>query len=311
MNMYLLLKKAGLALAESFRAFRTTPSPRLMMTLLVKNEEDMLEDNLLFHKAMGVDGFIVTDNNSTDRTPDIICKYLRKGWIKEAILEKGSGYRQKQWVDRMIWKAKTVYKADWVINADADELWHSPSGNLKDELSATRCNVLKCEVRNVYPEEGKPFRRWNRTVKPVSLPELYGLPRYSLFDRQYGKVIHRTAGYLQIAMGNHKVAIFPRRSARAKVVIYHYNIRGKRHFMQKMINGGEQLEQNSNRNGGSHWRHFYRLYREGMLEEEYGRVIGTPAFDRLCRDGFIREDNTIPDFFRLHADGQPESHETD
>lgn len=121
MSLY-LLKKVGFALAESFKAFRLTPSPRLIMTLLVKNEEDVLEDNLLFHKAMGVDGFIITDNNSTDRTSEIIRKYKEKGWVKEVIEETATNYEQKEWVDRMIWKAKTVYKADWVINADADEL---------------------------------------------------------------------------------------------------------------------------------------------------------------------------------------------
>ena len=53
------------------------------MTLLVKTKKGMLEENLQFHKAMGVDGFIITDNNSTDSTPDIIRKYKQKGWIKE------------------------------------------------------------------------------------------------------------------------------------------------------------------------------------------------------------------------------------
>lgn len=106
---------------------------------------------------MGVDGFIITDNNSTDRTSEIIRKYKEKGWVKEVIEETATNYEQKEWVDRMIWKAKTVYKADWVINADADELWYSPSGNLKTELSATHVNVLNCEMRSVYPEEGKPI----------------------------------------------------------------------------------------------------------------------------------------------------------
>ena len=60
------------ALADLPASFRRTRKPRLVMTLLVKNEEDMLERNLCFHKRMGVDAFIVTDNNSTDRTPEII-----------------------------------------------------------------------------------------------------------------------------------------------------------------------------------------------------------------------------------------------
>ena len=82
--MILLLKKIGFARLESFQAFKITPSPKLVMTLLVKNEEDMLEKNLQFHKSMGVDGFIVTDNNSTDRTPEIIKEYQEKGLIPQA-----------------------------------------------------------------------------------------------------------------------------------------------------------------------------------------------------------------------------------
>ena len=297
MSLY-FLKKVSFALAESFRAFRLTPSPRLIMTLLVKNEEDVLEDNLLFHKAMGVDGFIITDNNSTDRTLEIIRKYKEKGWVKEVIEETATNYEQKEWVDRMIWKAKTVYKADWVINADADELWYSPSGNLKTELSATHVNVLNCEMRSVYPEEGKPFWQWDKMVKAVSEPELYDLSLYSLFERQNKKVIHRATCYLQIYMGNHKVTMFPKRSEFGKIRVYHYNIRGKQHFMEKMINGGKQLEQHSSKHGGRHWRYFYQLHKEGKLEAEYDRVIGKPAFEQLCKDGFIYVDTTIPEFFK-------------
>lgn len=292
-----LARKIGTALIESFNAFKPTPNPCLIMTLLVKNEEDILEENLRFHRSMGVDGFIVTDNNSTDRTPDIIRKYVEKGWIKEVIKETATNYEQKIWVDRMIWRAKTAYQADWVINADADELWYAPSGSLKTELMTTRANVLNCHVTSVYPEEGKPFWQWDKTVNPISCPEQYDLSRYSLFNRQNYKVIHRATCYLQINMGNHKVVMFPKRTALSGVCVYHYNIRGKKHFMEKMINGGKQLEQHSSKHGGAHWRYFYQLYKEGMLETEYGRVIGTPVYDQLCKDGYIRQDSSIPRYF--------------
>ena len=77
----LLLSKIGHVISEFPLAFKQTKEVKLFMTLLVKNEEGMLEENLQFHKAMGVDGFIITDNNSTDSTPDIIRKYKQKGWI--------------------------------------------------------------------------------------------------------------------------------------------------------------------------------------------------------------------------------------
>lgn len=295
-----ILNKIGQALAESPRAFKLTPSPTLIMTLLVKNEEDVLEENLLFHKAMGVDGFIITNNNSSDHTLDIIEKYREKGWVKEVIEETATNYRQKEWVDRMIWKAKHEFHADWVVNADADELWYSPAGNLKAELTDTHANVLNCEMLSVYPEEGKPFWTWNKIVRPVSDARRYDLSPYSIFARQNKKVIHRTTCYVQISMGNHKVVMIPKRSQQAQVRIYHYNIRGKQHFIGKMINGGQQLEQQSSKHVGRHWRYFYQLYKDGKLDAEYARVVGSNVYDRLRADGYLYRDNTIADFFHSH-----------
>lgn len=298
MNFTDMLKKIFSALAGSLRTFRLTPRPRLVMTLLVKNEEELLERNLLFHKAAGVDAFIVTDNNSTDRTPEILEKYRKKGWIVEIIRETATDYAQKQWVDRMVVLARDRYGADWVINADADEFWHSPSGSLKDVLSHTRANVLDCEVRNVLPEEDTDFTQWDKTVREVPDREAFDLSLYSIFGRVTKKVIHRTAGYLQISMGNHKVAMLPRRSAPADVVVYHYNIRGRRQFMEKMINGGRQLEQRRKQHGGRHWRYFYALWKEGRLEAEYDRVTGVRCRDRLLREGYVRQDCPLPRILR-------------
>ncbi len=39
------------------------------MALKVRDEGDILEANLRFHHALGVDHFVVTDNGSTDETP--------------------------------------------------------------------------------------------------------------------------------------------------------------------------------------------------------------------------------------------------
>ncbi len=265
------------------------------MTLLVKNEEQLLEKNLQFHKNMGVDAFIVTDNNSTDKTPEIIRKYVEKGWIVEAITETATDYEQKQWVDRMIWLAKTRHKADWIINADADEFWYNPTGNLKTAMTATRANVLACEMRSVYPDENRSWEQWNKTVRTVTDYAAYGLSPYSIFERQNKKVMHRTAGYLQISMGNHKVTMLPQLESRSSVVVYHYNIRGRKQFIEKMVNGGRQLEQHKGRHGGRHWRYFYALYKEGQLDEEYDRVIGTASYGRLADDGFVISEPQWPE----------------
>ena len=42
------------------------------MTLIVRNEADIIEDNLRYHRAQGVDFFIALDNGSTDGTLEIL-----------------------------------------------------------------------------------------------------------------------------------------------------------------------------------------------------------------------------------------------
>ena len=51
---------------------------RIVMTLLVRDEEDVLAANLDFHFAQGVDFVIATDNLSVDRTPQILRDYERR-----------------------------------------------------------------------------------------------------------------------------------------------------------------------------------------------------------------------------------------
>lgn len=278
------------ALSEVLRFFCRSRNPRLIMTLLVKNEEAMIERNLQFHKQMGVDGFIVTDNNSSDGTMQILEKYKEKGWILEIIEEKATGYEQKRWVDRMVEKAKRDYNADWVINADADEFWYARSGSLKNELSSTSANVIRCPWQNMFPEDGVPFWEWKQYVCPVPDYTPYNLSPYAIYERQNKKVAHRADGYIQISMGNHKVAMFPCRTVWSKdIVIYHFTIRGRQQFIDKMVQGGKELEKHENKSRGRHWRYFYELYKQGKLDAEYERVIGLNSYDQLRKDGFIKD----------------------
>ena len=297
-----LIYKIVRALLDLPFTLRRTRRPHIVMTLLVKNEEQMLAQQIEFHHALGVDHFIVTDNNSTDSTPDIIRHYQEKGWIVDVIEEHATDYEQKAWVDRMVELARTKHRADWIINADADEFWLPACGSFPELLKSTRANVLAGELHSVLPEEGKPWQEWTKLVRYVDDFEAYGLSRFSMFERQNKKVLHRSRGYLQISMGNHKVSMLPHIERRAEITIFHFNVRGREQFMQKMINGGKQLEQHKGRHGGRHWRYFYKLYKEGKLAEEYDRVVGTHVRDRLLSEGYIYEDTRLRDFLeKLNA----------
>ena len=90
------------------------------MTLLVRDEEDILAANLDFHLSQGVDFFIITDNLSVDGTRGIIDSYVRRK-LAVRLDEPTDDYSQARWVTRMARMAAVDYRADWVINNDADE----------------------------------------------------------------------------------------------------------------------------------------------------------------------------------------------
>jgi glycosyl transferase family 2 len=110
---------------------------RLVMTLKVRDEADIISDNLRFHHAMGVDFFVVTDNGSVDGTSEILDRYVAAG-LAHVIQEPTSGLRSNEmgWTTRMARLAASEYGADWVFNNDADEFWWPISGTIKDSLES-------------------------------------------------------------------------------------------------------------------------------------------------------------------------------
>lgn len=54
---------------------------KLVMTLLARDEADIIEANILFHLNHGVDYIVATDNDSSDGTTDILRKYEKQGGV--------------------------------------------------------------------------------------------------------------------------------------------------------------------------------------------------------------------------------------
>lgn len=95
---------------------------KLAMTIMVRDEADIVSAMLDHHLAQGVDVIIVTDNGSIDGTTEILQHYADRGLIE---LRHDPVHRKQQSpvVTQMARDAYTLHGADWVINADADEFF--------------------------------------------------------------------------------------------------------------------------------------------------------------------------------------------
>lgn len=107
------------------------------MALKVRDEEDVIEDVLRYHRAQGVDFFVVTDNASADRTPEILRRWVEAG-LAHVIDEPSPELRERghEWVTRMARVAATEHEADWVVHGDADEFWWPLEGTIPEALAS-------------------------------------------------------------------------------------------------------------------------------------------------------------------------------
>ncbi len=96
---------------------------RLAMSILVRDEEDVIEDNIRFHAKKGVDFFVVMVNNSVDRTREIL-ESLSAEFEIHIIDQTSNEFKQAEWVTEMAFLAK-IHGADLVMNSDADEFWQT------------------------------------------------------------------------------------------------------------------------------------------------------------------------------------------
>jgi hypothetical protein len=254
------------------------------MTLLVRDEDDIIEKNIRFHLNHGVDFIIATDNGSVDGTRNILKEYEKKG-ILHLIDEKSHVHSQKEWVNRMGRLAFDKYNAEIIFHCDADEFWFPKSGNLKNEiLEKVNAHVLMVEVVNVllqsngglesFPDDSK----W-AVVKPYETQNIEDVSKTInayLFRTQ--KVIYKTEkGYLDVGYGNHYVVDTKKVTVdnSEDIIIYHYPIRSKSQFFRKIKNGGSSYELNDqlDKSISFHLRRWFESYKDNRLDNEYSKLI--------------------------------------
>jgi hypothetical protein len=285
---------------------------KLVMTLLVRDSEDILATNIDYHLARGVDFFIATDNLSEDNTREILEGYRRQG-ILHLLLESDDNYAQSKWVTRMARMAYSEFAAEWVINSDDDEFWWpDAAGNLKDALQAVpiEAAVVSAERSNFVPRPetaGANFLdtmivREARSLNPMGKP----IPP---------KICHRAYGDLTISQGNHHVVrdgiVLP--PTKASLSILHFPLRTYRQFERRIALGGAAYERNTELrpSSGGTWRMLYDKLKRGELEAYYGsHELDAAAIEKGLAEGRLVHDERLREFVHSHGissrrQGQP------
>ncbi len=277
------------------------------MTLLARDEADIVESWLVYHLNAGADFVIATDNSSEDGTTEILESYAREGYV-HLIRERGEGLRQDVWVTKMARLAAADFAADWVINSDADEFWWPRGPSLGDMLAGIpdRYGTVSAFLRSFVPRpEADAFFAERMTVRFSPLAPIHDTN--SLF-RPIRKTVHRADPNVTVAHGNH--AISSRSSSPLRgwypIEIFHFPLRTLEQCTRKTIRHEANVVNSGKERTGYHARMF-DAFRDGRIEEYYESVVVHDAeLERGRAEGRLIVDTRLRDALRrLRAPDAP------
>ena len=275
---------------------------RLVLTLLARDEADIVDAQIAFHLHAGVDFVIATDNGSRDETLEILERYERAGRLL-LLHEAGQDMRQDEWVTRMARLAATEHGADWVINADADEFWWPRSGSLKDVLASIpeRYGVVRGCWRHFVPRPWTDAFFAERMTVRLCAPAHPG-DKETIFHA-HQKVAHRADPDVSIEPGNHDATsprLAPLRGWHPLEVL-HFSLRSPAQLERKAVRDWVGWTQNPH-GPTLHQELAYAALEAGRLDEYYESfVVGDDELARGLAEGSLAIDTRLRDALRALA----------
>jgi len=275
----------------------------LVMTLLARDEIDVVDAWLSYHLNAGVDVVIATDNRSEDGTTEVLEEYARSGQVR-LIREPGEDLRQDEWVTRMARLAATEFGADWVINSDADEFWWPRGASLAEVLAAVpqRYGTVGAFLRVFCPRPGDERFAERMTVRFSALAPINDPA--SLY-KPIRKIIHRGHPEIRLTRGNHALVDSPFAPLRGwfPVECLHFPLRTLAQCEHKAQLQGAAFEKHIARPPTAYHADMYAALRGGRMAEYYeALVVSDEELEQGVAQGRLVVDTRLRDALRQLRD---------
>jgi hypothetical protein len=275
---------------------------KVVLTLLARDEADIVEQQVRYHLAAGVDFVIATDHRSVDGTSEILHSLEAEGRLRY-LREDADEVSQAEQVTRMARLAATEHDADWVVPSDADEFWWPRRGSFHDVLEAVppEVGVVRGFVRTFAPRpvDDDPFyERLTVVARPVA--EYEGIYQPNVH------VLHRAHPEVRVNRGSHDAyADGLGRLIRdwCPFEVLHFPIRTPEQVARKYANAYHA--RSDGERGGRHVQAAYRVLQDGGLDELWTRrVVDDERLGEGLLDGTYAPDTRLRDMLRALDRGE-------
>ena len=272
---------------------------KVVMTLLVRDEADIVDAQLAFHLNSGVDLVIATDNDSQDGTTEILESYERDGYLR-LLRSHAHDHSQPEIVTHMA-RLAAASGADWVINSDADEFWWPRGGSLAEILAEIPPDygTVHASVRTFVPRPAGVEHFAERMI-------VRAVPHAPLFEptsayRPVSKVVHRAHPAITVGAGNHSVAGGQLATLRGwyPIEVLHFPWRSADQVTRKAsIQAGSRAKMRRPPRG------YEAALRSGTLDEWFASLaVSEDALERGLAKGSLAVDTRLRDALRSLASG--------
>ncbi|MGO4105205.1 glycosyltransferase family 2 protein [Leifsonia sp. YAF41] len=271
---------------------------KLALTLMVRDEADIIGATIEHHLNQGFDAILVTDNGSIDGTYEIL-----QGFGDSIDLRQDPVQRKQQHsvVTGMARDAFSRFGADWVVNADADEFWVSQNSehSLRDvfekippDISTFTVPVI--DMTGDPANEGTGLQRLvYRDLRPVGSMSRLGIHAHSTPN-----TVHVGHEDVVVSQGNHFVDLGSHGELPPGLglEVLHFPWRSWTQFERKVRNAGLAYEGNPalTPSPNHHGMREYRRLQRGSLQTFY--VLRHPDAGEIARgiaNGELTKDTRI------------------
>lgn len=275
----------------------------VVLTMMVRDEADIIAATIEHYLAQGIDHILVTDNASVDGTREILAEYAA---VAPITIYDDPEHRKQQAavVTRMARLAYTEHGADWVVNGDADEFLRAvdPSMTVADALAQIphEIGAFTVPVVNLVgpvARRGAGFRRLTQRDERTT----EALHAAGVLAHPTPNAIHVGSETVEVAHGNHFVSIEQQGEVpeHAALEVLHLPWRSSAQFERKTENMGRAYERNpalrpsANHHGMRDWRRM----RAGVLLPFLSLRMPTAA--ELDAPGFTTDTSLVESLEQL------------
>lgn len=283
----------------------------------VLDEFELIEKNIDSLRICGFDEIVVTDMGSTDGTLELLKEYEARKLIHLLSLKEDDPDRF-HFNQRMYDYTAEQINPDWVAFLDADEFFVFREGGIREFLQKNISGLVRAHRFNVpitsehvyVPDD---IAKWSKEsdfyliTNPIRNFSSYLKANPDtpwILGQVMPKVIANTSEFSEVGVGGHSVIRLANKEYHTPndIFLAHYPITSRKRFVNKLSKIQYTLENYGHffKPGEAwHWKRWDHIYRNGMANDEYDRLVfGDKEFLTLVDRGIV---TTSRDWFRMVA----------